>query len=53
MARLLAARTGTDAEKWRPMLATSRGKRLTSAEAVEYGIIHALTPIKGRKARGK
>ena len=51
MARMLASRTGTDAEVFKPMLATARGKRLTSAEAVEYGIIHGLNPIKGRKAK--
>lgn len=50
MARLLASITGTDAERFRPMLATARGKRLDSATAVELGIIHSLTPKK-RKAR--
>ena len=51
MARMLASRTGTDAEVFRPFLATARGKRLTSAEAVELGVIHALTPHKARKAK--
>ena len=49
MARLLASRTGTDASAFAPALASARGKRLTSAEAVELGIIHGLSPIKGKR----